>query len=372
MISTREKIINSSIELFSSKPFEEVSVSEICRNANVSNGIIYKYFKTKEDIYKFLLSETVLRIDSYLSNIEGETVEERLKDYIQKNISLTKKEMKLIKIYRDGQYKFLEYEKKLKKVYNKGLESVYKRKLKIYEQFFILSTIRHINIYYTTKNLEPDIDFLVRSILYGFLYKTNRDVSTLYEGMFYLRVPFNSSNIKCKILNVGTEILTTQEYSSIKVNDITSKVGISAGSFYLYFKNKDSFFRELILRIRKQIMFFLKDNFNLKSSTLDNHIMFMYLLFEYFKDSYFKYKLIREMELIDNDIYEKFMDEDVEFYLETLTDLNYNFAKRRILAVMLLGISHYMGIEFFYTKAFKDRDLFLNEIKKLIQNGVEK
>lgn len=357
--------------MFSSKPFEEVSVSEICRNASISNGIIYKYFKTKEEIYKYLLSEIILRIDSYLSKIQGETVEERLKDFIKKNIDLTKKEIKLIKIYRDGQYKFLEYEKKLKKVYNKSLESVYKRKLKMIEKFFILSTIRHINIYYNAKNIDLDIEFLTRALLYGFLYKTNREVSTLYEGMFYLRVPFNSSNIKCKILNVGTEILTNQEYSSIKITDITNKVGISSGSFYLYFKNKDSFFRELILRIRRQIMFFLKDNFNLKSSTLDNHIMFMYLLFEYYKDSYFKYKLIREMELIDSKIYEKFMDEDVEFYLETLIDLNYNYEKRRIIAVMLLGISHYMGIEFFYTKEFKDRDLFLSDIKKLIQNGLE-
>ncbi|MDO4690714.1 MAG: TetR/AcrR family transcriptional regulator [Fusobacterium sp.] len=372
MESTKGKIINSAIELFSSKPFEEVSVSEICRNANISNGIIYKYFKTKEEIYKFLLSETIVRIDSYLSIIEGDTIEERLKDFIKKNLDLTRKEIKLIRIYRDGQYKFLEYEKKLKKVYNRSLENVYKRKLKIIEKFFILSTIRHINIYFITKNIEIDIDFLVRSLLYGFLYQSKRDTSILHDGMFYLRIPFNSANVKCKILNVGSEILSNQEYNSIKISDITSKAGISSGAFYLYFKNKDSFLKTVVLRIRKQILFFLKDNFNLNYTPLDNHLMFLYLLFEYYKDSYFKYKLLREMELIDSKIYEKFMDEDVDFYLETLHDLNYNFHKRRIIAVMLLGISHYMGIEFFYTKEFKNRDLFLEEIKKLIQNGLEK
>ncbi|MDO5089369.1 MAG: TetR/AcrR family transcriptional regulator, partial [Leptotrichiaceae bacterium] len=89
MLSTREKIINSSIELFSSKPFENVSILEICKNADVSNGIIYKYFKNKEEIYKFLLSEVILRINSHLSKIEGNNIEERLKDFVKKNLLLT-------------------------------------------------------------------------------------------------------------------------------------------------------------------------------------------------------------------------------------------------------------------------------------------
>lgn len=371
-MNTREKIINSAIDLFSAMPFEEVSIAKISQNANLSNGIIYKYFKSKEILYNFLLSEILLRIDSYLSEIAGNSIEERLKSFILKNLELTKKEFKLIKIYRDGQYKFLEYEKMLKKIYIKYLEKVYNRKLKIFERFFILSTIRHINIYYTKKNIQPDIDFIVRALLYGFLYKSSKDISDLHNGMFYLRIPFNSSNIKCKILNAGTDILTEKEYSSIKITDITKKVGISVGTFYLYFKNKEIFLKDVVLRIRKQVSFFLKDNYNTNYSSLDNHITFLYLLFEYYKNSYLKYKLLREIELIDNEIYEKSMDTDIEFYFETLNNLNYNFEKKILISVMLLGISHYMGIEFFYTKEFKDRDLFLNNIKYLLQNGVEK
>lgn len=370
-MTTKEKIINSSIELFSSMPFEDVSIAQISKNANVSNGIIYKYFNTKEEIYKFLLSEIILRIDSYLSDTNGKDIPERLKNFILKNLELTKKEFKLIKIYRNGQYKFLEYEKMLKKIYVKHLEKIYNRKLKIFERFFILSTIRHINIYYTKKNIEPNLDFLVHSLRYGFLYKSNENKDFLNNGMFYLRIPFNSSNVKCKILNAGTDILTEQEYSSIKIQDITKKVGISVGTFYLYFKNKESFLKALVLRIRKQISFFLKDNYSVNYTALDNHIMFLYLFFEYYKDSYYKYKLLREIELIDNEIYETSMDKDIDFYLETLNDLDYDFEKKKLIAVMLLGISHYMGIEFFYTKEFKDKDLFLDEIKNLIQNGVE-
>ncbi|ASS40062.1 TetR/AcrR family transcriptional regulator [Fusobacterium sp. oral taxon 203] len=371
MKTTRKQLIESGIELFSSKAFDEVSISEVCKTAELSNGIFYKYFENKEEFYKELLKEAIDRIEAYLLNIEGETIKERLKDFIKKNLNLTKKEFKLIKIYRDGQYKFLEFEKEIKLVYNKALEKIYERKISIYEHFFIMSPIRFINIYYISRELEPDIDFLVKVLLYGFLHKTKKDISSLDEGMFYLRVPFNSSNMKCKILNVSTEMLSTQKYSSITVNDITERVGIAAGTFYLYFKNKDNLLKSSINRIKKQVLYFLKDCYNPEETPLDNHIKFLYLLFEYYKDSSFKYKLIREIEMIDNLLYQRCLDNEVELYLDTLENLNCNYERRRVIAIILLGIAHYMGIECFYLKSFSDRKEFLENIKYFLQNGIE-
>lgn len=371
MKTTREQLIESGIKLFSSKAFEEVSISEICKTAELSNGIFYKYFENKEVFYKELLKEAITRIEAYLLNIEGDTIKERLKDLIQKNLYLTKKEFKLIKIYRDGQYKFLEYEKEIKLVYNKALEKVYKRKISPYEHFFIMSPIRFINIYYTSRELTVDIDFLARVLLYGFLHKSKNDILSLDEGMFYLRIPFNSSNMKCKILNVSTEMLSTQKYSSITINEITEKVGIAAGTFYLYFTNKESLLKTSINRIKKQVLYFLKDCYKPEETPLDNHIKFLYLLFEYYKDSNFKYELIREIEMIDNALYQKCLNNEVEFYLDTLEELNCNYERKRIIAVILLGIAHYMGIECFYLKSFSNRQEFLENIKYFLQNGME-
>lgn len=101
----------------------------------------------------------------------------------------------------------MEFEKEIKLVYNKVLEKIYERKILIYEYFFIMLFIRFINIYYILRELELDIDFLVKVFLYGFLYKIKKDIFLLDEGMFYLRVFFNLFNMKCKILNVLIEML---------------------------------------------------------------------------------------------------------------------------------------------------------------------
>lgn len=47
----------------------------------------------------------------------------------------------------------------------------------------------------------------------------------------------------------------------------------------------------------------MKDCYNFEEIFLDNYIKFLYLLFEYYKDLSFKYKFIREIEMIDNLLY---------------------------------------------------------------------
>ena len=222
--STKEKIISAAIDLFAELPYEEVSVAQICKNAGVSNGIIYKYFKNKIELFQYLLEEVIRRIESYFENIEGNGIKERLESYININLELTKKEFKIIRIYRAGQYKFIEYEKKIKIIYINGLEKVFNRKMEMYESFFLLSGIRFINIFYTANNLECDVKFLVKILLYGFLGEFKISIKNFNEMSFFLRVPFNSSSVKCLLLEKGTEIFMKKDFFDIKILDITKDI----------------------------------------------------------------------------------------------------------------------------------------------------
>lgn len=59
-IETKNKIINSSLELFSTVGYYKTNTAQIAKNANVSTGIVYGYFKDKRDI---LLSVLEIYID---------------------------------------------------------------------------------------------------------------------------------------------------------------------------------------------------------------------------------------------------------------------------------------------------------------------
>ena len=368
--STKEKIISAAIDLFAELPYEEVSVAQICKNAGVSNGIIYKYFKNKIELFQYLLEEVIRRIESYFENIEGNGIKERLESYININLELTKKEFKIIRIYRAGQYKFIEYEKKIKIIYINGLEKVFNRKMEMYESFFLLSGIRFINIFYTANNLECDVKFLVKILLYGFLGEFKISIKNFNEMSFFLRVPFNSSSVKCLLLEKGTEIFMKKDFFDIKILDITKAASISSGNFYNYFSSKDEFFKEIIVRFKKQLFYFLKDNYKKEFLPNENHVMFLYLMLEYFKDSYYKDKIMREAEFIAPELYFKYLNKDFNFYLETLDELNYSFERKKIIVAVLLGIAHYMRIEFFYTKNITNKEEFLEKISYFLKNGV--
>lgn len=47
----RQNIINAAIQLFSSKPFSEVSMRSIAKHANVSPGLIYQYFDDQQHLF---------------------------------------------------------------------------------------------------------------------------------------------------------------------------------------------------------------------------------------------------------------------------------------------------------------------------------
>ena len=59
-----------------------------------------------------------------------------------------------------------------------------------------------------------------------------------------------------------------------------------------------------------------------------------------------------------------------DLYIKTMKDLSYSFEEKRIISSVLLGIAHYMGIEFFFTKNIKDKGEFLKEMKGYFANGL--
>lgn len=67
----RKNIINAAIQLFSSKPFSEVSMRAIAKDANVSPGLIYQYFDDQQHLFM-----TAFQIESTkLLNALRQTIE---------------------------------------------------------------------------------------------------------------------------------------------------------------------------------------------------------------------------------------------------------------------------------------------------------
>jgi len=80
---TKEKIYKTSIKLFRSKGFDNVTIKEIALSANISVGLFYNYYKSKNDILnqQFIIADEIF--NEFMKNgVKGNTVKEKIKSYM--------------------------------------------------------------------------------------------------------------------------------------------------------------------------------------------------------------------------------------------------------------------------------------------------
>lgn len=78
----KDKIIQASMHEFATKTFEEVSINQIIKKADISRGSFYTYFEDKEDLYRYITSDlvdTVIQALYSILNDQGKDVFDTLK-----------------------------------------------------------------------------------------------------------------------------------------------------------------------------------------------------------------------------------------------------------------------------------------------------
>ncbi|WP_026486669.1 TetR/AcrR family transcriptional regulator [Caldanaerobius polysaccharolyticus] len=96
MNSTKMAIFDSAIRVFSIRGYAGATMDEIASNAGVAKGTLYYHFKSKEDIFKFIIVEGLKAIIEKLNKeTEGEV------NPIDKIKMLCKVQMELVHNYKD-------------------------------------------------------------------------------------------------------------------------------------------------------------------------------------------------------------------------------------------------------------------------------
>jgi AcrR family transcriptional regulator len=61
---TRQRLIDTAIELFSEREFDEVAVTDIAKRAGVAHGLLFHYFGNKRGIYLAAMREAATQMDA--------------------------------------------------------------------------------------------------------------------------------------------------------------------------------------------------------------------------------------------------------------------------------------------------------------------
>ena len=69
----KNKIINAAKKEFARVPIEEASIKNIVEEAEIARGSFYQYFKSKEDLLKYILNSKAKNLEAFLKQSLQET-----------------------------------------------------------------------------------------------------------------------------------------------------------------------------------------------------------------------------------------------------------------------------------------------------------
>lgn len=87
---TRQRILDSALKEFSEKGYGASSINAVCSAQGVSKGIIYHYFKTKDELYLVCVASCFDALSTYLRNnvrLENKDTKAQLEAYFSTRLS---------------------------------------------------------------------------------------------------------------------------------------------------------------------------------------------------------------------------------------------------------------------------------------------
>lgn len=96
MNKTRELIFKSAIKVFSEQGYKGATMDDIALNAGLAKGTLYYHFKSKEEIFQFVIKQGIMDLTKLAEKIKNSD-----DDYVTKLISLCKGQLVFLYTFTD-------------------------------------------------------------------------------------------------------------------------------------------------------------------------------------------------------------------------------------------------------------------------------
>lgn len=84
---SKERILAASLQEFGEKDYSSASINNICKSHSISKGLLFHYYKNKDEIFLLCVEKLFVDLSNYLKEnfeLKHVNMEENFRDYIQK------------------------------------------------------------------------------------------------------------------------------------------------------------------------------------------------------------------------------------------------------------------------------------------------
>ncbi|MCX7024738.1 MAG: TetR/AcrR family transcriptional regulator [Spirochaetes bacterium] len=366
-VPTGERLERAAIQLFSTHWYATVSVAEICREAGVSNGLFYRYYRNKEELFRKLLGEILASIESELRELSGSSRHGRLSNFVDRLSAYTEAHPDLIAIFREGQYRFFDYERALMEIYRRALSAALGRDCSLADYLFALGGIRFTNIRRSLQGTPLDPGVVVNVLENGAFPGLTFDVAKVFEIEVRPPVIVAAPAARERLLQAGKRLFGERGYHEANIHEITDAAGLSVGSFYLWFPSKECFYAELIGLVGREVRHFITSNLLPGLNRLEREMQGIWLFSIFLSIDRYCYNIVREAEFVLPDKVKEYYDAFERGYRHGTDAIEGPDAPTRI--NFLLGVSHYFGIEIVFDHSPENARALIEGIGQKLAGG---
>lgn len=96
----RQLIMNTALELFAGSGFENTTISQIARKADISKGLLYNYFESKEELLEAILNKGIDdMLEVFDPNKDGVLDTREMEFFIREIFRIMKENLKFWKLF---------------------------------------------------------------------------------------------------------------------------------------------------------------------------------------------------------------------------------------------------------------------------------
>ena len=365
---SKEILIASSIVLLSERWYGTVSVAEICRHAGFSNGLFYRYFPDKETIFKHILEIVIDKIADSIADLPGATAKVRLELFIERIFNFSQDNPALVKVFREGQYRYFEYERRLQAVYEDGLSRALGGAVDLPTYIFGLGGLRFSAVRSAFHGISVHIDALKKIIEEGIFpqleFNPDRVFMTSIRPLPLEIMP----NPRERILRAGKQLIGRDGYFATNVQDITAAAGLATGSFYSHFSNKEAFYAELIHRVGREVRHFISLNLDPSLNRLERELRGLWLFIVFLSLDRNCYGIVREAEFVLPAAVKAYYDAFVAGYRQRVDEKSASEGATEI--EFMLGLAHYLGMDLILDQSPEEAIKVISAIGEFYRHGL--
>ena len=372
-----ERLAAAATELFSKRWYGIVSVAEICRAAGLSNGVFYRYYDDKEALFKVILGRILDQVREALERIEGKTPRERLLSFAEAIVRFSEEHADLVSVFREGQYRYFEYERRLVAIYIRSLGAALGRQIGLAEYLFALGGLRFCAINWAFNAAPVHLEEVSSILTDGLFLGLDFDPDKVFGGTATPLPVALEEGARERLLRSGRKLFGDKGFFETNVHEVTDGARLSVGAFYTYFDSKEAFYGELIAKVGHDVRAFIAGNLTAPGAAplnaLEYELRGLWLWLIYLSIDKRCYTIVREAEFVLPAAVRDYYGAFAAGYRKRPPRLRVTSAAPGIdegtAVEYLMGLAHYFGLEAAFDDSPVDARALVETIGRYLARG---